>query len=271
MATSSNAAFVGSIPEFYDRGLGPVLFDGYAEDLAARAVAGEPQRVLETAAGTGITTRRLRDALSAPVELVASDLYPPMLEFAQQKFRSDEKLALRPADATALPFADESFDAVVCQFGLMYFVDRLRSFREAFRVLAPGGRYIFNVWDAHRYNPFGRIGHAVATRFFETDPPPFYTVPFSCHAIDPIKEMLLEAGFSGVSIEVVALERTIPDLASFARAAVFGYPLADQVRARGGNPEALVSALLSDFRTTFGENPGIVPLQAIVFETAKPH
>jgi ubiquinone/menaquinone biosynthesis C-methylase UbiE len=270
MATSSSAAFVGSIPEFYDRGLGPVLFEGYAEDLAARAAAREPQRVLETAAGTGIATRRLRDALGPPAELVASDLNPPMLELARQKFRVDERLVLHHADATALPFADESFDAVVCQFGLMYYADRLRSFREAFRMLAPGGRYLFNVWDAHRYNPFGRIGHAVATRFFENNPPPFYTVPFSCHAIDPIKEMLLEAGFSDVGIDVVALERTIPDLACFARAAVYGYPLADQVRERGGNPEALVSAVLADFRSAFGEKPSRLPLQAIVFEAAKP-
>jgi SAM-dependent methyltransferase len=110
--------FVGSIPEYYDRGLGPIIFADYAEHTA-RLVAGyAPSRVLETGAGTGIVTRRLRDLLPATTRLIATDLNPPMLEVARKKFRPDEPIEFQHADAMALPFADASFDAVVCQFSV---------------------------------------------------------------------------------------------------------------------------------------------------------
>ena len=160
------AGFIGSIPQYYDQGLGPIIFADYAADIAQRAAAGNPLRVLETAAGTGIVTRRLRDALPADAHLIATDLNPPMLDIARAKFRAGEQVAFQPADAVALPFADQSFDAVVCQFGIMFFPDKARSCAEVFRVLAPGGRYLFSVWDSHRHNPFGRIAHEVAGSFF---------------------------------------------------------------------------------------------------------
>jgi SAM-dependent methyltransferase len=79
--------------------------------------------VLELAAGTGIVTRRLRDLLPREARLVATDLKPPMLEVARGKFRPDETVEFQPADATALPFPNASFDSVVCQFGVMFFPD----------------------------------------------------------------------------------------------------------------------------------------------------
>jgi ubiquinone/menaquinone biosynthesis C-methylase UbiE len=133
------ASFTGSIPQYYDQGLGPVIFAGYAADTAQRVAAGRPARVLETAAGTGIVTRKLRDALPAEAQLTATDLNPPMLDLAREKFRSGEPVSFQPADATALPFADASFDTIVCQFGLMFFPDKAASFSEARRALAPGG------------------------------------------------------------------------------------------------------------------------------------
>jgi ubiquinone/menaquinone biosynthesis C-methylase UbiE len=160
------AGFIGTIPQHYDQGLGPMIFVDYAADIARRVASSNPTRVLETAAGTGIVTRKLRDALSKDARLTATDLNPPMLEVARAKFHAGEQVEFRPADATALPFADGSFDAVMCQFGIMFFPDKAKSCSEVFRVLAPGGRYVFSVWDSHRYNPFGRITHEVAGRFF---------------------------------------------------------------------------------------------------------
>jgi ubiquinone/menaquinone biosynthesis C-methylase UbiE len=137
---SDNAAnFVGSIPEHYDRALGPVIFADFAHEMARQAAASAPQRVLETCAGTGIVTRRLRDRLPADTKLTVTDLNPPMLEVARAKFTAGEAVEFQPADATALPFPDQSFDAVVCQFGVMFFPDKAKSYREAFRVLKPGG------------------------------------------------------------------------------------------------------------------------------------
>ena len=264
------AGFIGTIPQHYDQGLGPLIFVDYAADIARRVAASNPTRVLETAAGTGIVTRKLRDALSKDARLTATDLNPPMLEVARSKFHAGEQVEFRPADATALPFADGSFDAVTCQFGIMFFPDKAKSCSEVFRVLTPGGRYVFSVWDSHRYNPFGRITHEVAGRFFPADPPQFYNVPFSCHRIDPIKELLITAGFTGINVAVVSHDKEIPDIASFARAALYGNPLIDQIRTRGGvEPELIVDALAQEFRREFGADPGRMPLQAIVFSATK--
>lgn len=264
------AGFVGDIPQHYDQGLGPIIFAEYAADIARRAAAGRPARVLETAAGTGIVTRQLRDALPDNAELVATDFNPPMLDLARSKFRLDEQVSFQPADATALPFGDQSFDVVVCQFGLMFFPDKAKSFSEASRVLAPGGRYLLSVWDSHRYNSFGRIAHEVAARFFPSDPPQFYSVPFSCHQIDSIKELFIAAGFGDIEIAVIRQARELRDVAHFARSAVFGNPLIDQIRARGGvDPERVVDALEQEYRREFGAGPGRMSIQAIVFSAVR--
>ena len=267
---SNDASFVGNIPEHYDRHLGPLLFVDYAADIARRAAACSPARVLETAAGTGIVTRRLRDVLSLGARLTATDLNPPMLEVARTKFRSDEQVDFQPADATSLPFPDGSFEAVVCQFGVMFFPEKDKSYREIHRVLAPGGRYLFSVWDAHRYNPFGRIAHEVPGGFFPANPPQFYKVPFSYHQIDPIKESLIDAAFTDIKVDVLMLKKEIPDAALLARGLVYGNPLIDQIRARGGvDPDRVVDALAQALRVEFGADPGRMTLQAIVFSARK--
>ena len=267
---ASNApSWVGNIPDHYDRGLGPVIFIDYAADLARRVGARPVSRVLETAAGTGIVTRQLRDVLPSNAQLTATDLNPPMVEVARTKFQSSEKVDLRSADAMALPFPDGAFDAVVCQFGVMFFPDKAKSYQEVYRVLAPGGRYLFNVWDSHRYNPFGRIAHEVAARFFPADPPQFYRVPFSYHQIDPIKESLLDSGFSDIQIAVVSLEKKIPHVESFARGLVYGNPLIDQIRERGGvDPDRVVDAVTDVLHREFGPDDRM-PLQAIVFSATR--
>jgi ubiquinone/menaquinone biosynthesis C-methylase UbiE len=160
------AHFAGTIPANYEGGLGPHLFVDYAADLARRITAEKPNCVLDIAAGTGILTRMLRDALPNSTRQVASDLNPPMLEFARQKFSTDEKIEFRPADAVALPFEDGTFDILVCQFGVLFFTDKDKSYREAHRVLASRGRYHFNVWDSFDFNPFARISHETVGCFF---------------------------------------------------------------------------------------------------------
>lgn len=263
------ARFVGSIPQHYDSGLGPVIFADYALDMARRAAGHSPTRVLETAAGTGIVTRSLRDALPASVRLTATDLNSPMLDVARTKFRPDEQVHFQPADAMELPFQDGSFDMVVSQFGLMFFPDKGKAHGEVHRVLTPRGRYLFSVWDSHRYNPFGELVHELVGRLFPTDPPQFYKVPFSCHQIDPIKEQVIAAGFTDISVSVVTLDKEVPDLAGFARGIVYGNPLIEQIRARGGvAPEQVLDTVLKELRRKFGE-PGRIPLQAIMFSAMK--
>jgi ubiquinone/menaquinone biosynthesis C-methylase UbiE len=263
------AAYVGSIPQQYDRNLGPVLFADYAEDISRRVAACQPRRVLEIAAGTGIVTRELRNQLPDGVELMATDLNSPMLEIARMKFRPDELVEFRPADAAGLPFADNSFDALVCQFGVMFFPDKDKSYREAHRVLVPGGHYIFSVWDSHQYNSFARITHQVTQSFFPTDPPQFQSVPFG-YRFDLIKDSLLAAGFTNIVAVLKRLEKAVPDLSTLARGQVYGSPIIDHVRQRGGvDGEKIVAAIATKYREEFGDDPAIIQLQAIVFSAEK--
>jgi ubiquinone/menaquinone biosynthesis C-methylase UbiE len=265
------AGFVGSIPETYDRGLGPIIFTEYDEYTARLVASYAPSRVLETGAGTGIVTRRLRDLLPATTRLIATDLNPPMLDVARKKFRPDEAIEFQHADAMALPFADASFDAVVCQFGVMFFPDKEKSYREAYRVLAPGGRYVFSVWDGG-YNRMrhGSIADEVAAQFFPTDPPQFYCVTGSYNKIDPIKESLSDAGFIDLRIAVLTREKQVANIGAFARAMVYGNPLIDMIRTRGGvDPDQVVNALGEAFAREFG-NPARLPQRAILFEAIRP-
>jgi SAM-dependent methyltransferase len=279
MAENSRAAsgakddftrFAGnSIPEHYDRGLGPVLFAGFGERIAQRAASYKPARVLEIAAGTGIVTRALRNHLAAGAELVATDLNAAMMEVAKAKFSAAERVAFRLADATDLPFPDAAFEVVVCQFGVMFFPDKLKSYREARRVLAKGGRYLFNVFDSLAFNPCPRIVGELLAATFKIDPPPFLQVPYGYSSLDPIVAALQAAGFHDVRIDVVNLRPPVADPQAFAAAFVLGSPLADQIRARGTDPLALVAAVEAALRQHALED-GHAPLRAIVFDAAAP-
>lgn len=266
--TEGSRRFVGSVPTHYDRGPGPVMFEDYAELTARRAASFAPLRVLETAVGTGFATRRLLDHLPAAARLVATDLDPPMLEIARGECRGDERVTFQAADATALPFDDGAFDAVVCQFGVMFYPDKDKSYREAYRVLAPGGRYLLSVWDGRELNGFGRVLSRVLAESFAIDPAPFLGVPFGYHAIDPIKESLLAAGFSGIRIDVVRIEAPARDVRAFAEAMALGSPLAERVAARGLERERLVDQVAAAVRREFGA-PGRTMLQAVIFEASR--
>lgn len=268
--TDDVASFIGSIPGHYDQSLGPLIFADYASDIAQRVAACRPARVLEIAAGTGILTRHLRDVLPSHVRLTATDLNLPMLEVARTKFRPAEQVEFQPADAMALPFADASFDAVVCQFGVMFFPDKDRAYREVYRVLVPGGRYVFNLWDSHRHNAFGRIAHEVIGRLFPDDPPPFQSVPFS-YRFEEAKDSLIDAAFTDINAVVLRLEKDVPDLTVLARGLVYGSPIIDQVRTRGGvEPGEIVAAMVQEYRGEYGMEPWRMPLQATVICATKP-
>jgi len=268
---SDAARFVGDIPEHYDAGLGPVIFAEYAEDLAHRVEASNPALVLEIAAGTGILSRYLRDGLPASVRLTVSDLNAPMLDRAQTKFRPGEQVEFQTADAMMLPFRDNSFDAVACQFGMMFFPDKDRCNREVFRVLEPGGAYLFNTWGAHQDNPFGRIAHEVVASFFPADPPQFYKVPFSCPDAEPIRASLAAAGFVDIEHAVVKRRGKIPDAHAFADGLIYGNPAIAEIRARGGvDPDTLVDAITKALHSEFGPDPARMPLKALAFEARKP-
>jgi ubiquinone/menaquinone biosynthesis C-methylase UbiE len=265
-----NAAFIGSIPENYDRYLGPVLFHGYADDLAARVAIKAGMRVLETACGTGIVTERLVAALARHGTIVATDLNAPMLAHAATRVGAAPHLEWRQADATALPFEEGSFDVVVSQFGLMFYADKALGVREAFRVLKPEGRYLFNVWDSFEQNPIARIAHETVASFFPTDAPQFYTVPFSLFETGTVSRWLTDAGFSDVEAVSVAKTGTSPSAHDAAIGLIDGNPIYAAIMER--KPEALAdikAALARNIATQLGDRPVRIPLRAFVFSAAK--
>jgi SAM-dependent methyltransferase len=189
-----DTAFAGSIPQVYERYLVPLIFEPYAVDLALRVVQRHPSRVLEIAAGTGVVTRQLAKTLPTEVSIVATDLNQAMLDQAAAEGTS-RPVEWRQADALQLPFPDEYFDVVVCQFGVMFFPDKARAFAETRRVLRSGGQFIFNVWDRIEHNDFANIVTQAAGSLFPDDPPRFLArVPHGYHDPAVIVQDLAQGG-----------------------------------------------------------------------------
>ena len=225
--------FTGSIPQVYDAYLVPMIFDPYARDLAERVRAAGAKRVLEIAAGTGVVTRAMASALPAGTTIVASDLNQAMLDHAA-RLPIARAVEWRQADAMKLPFADASFDAVVCQFGAMFFPDRAIAYAEARRVLAPGGTLLFNVWDRIETNEFTEYVQRGVEAVFGADAPRFLLdVPHGYFDHTRIAGDLARAGFAQPpSITVVAKRSHAPSPRYPAIGFCQGSPLRNQIEAR---------------------------------------
>jgi len=260
-----NVVFEGAIPENYDRYLGPVLFEPFARDIAVRLQSEHLKDVLEIACGTGILMRRLRDSHTPAVRLGATDLNPGMFAFAQGKFGANENVEWQQADASALSFADGSFDAVVCQFGVMFVPDKEAAMRECHRVLRRGGVFLFNVWDSIERNPFGRIAHETIASFFKHDPPTFYELPFGFYEADLIRGLLKKAGFKGIETSLVTLPCRSPSAADFAIGLVRGNPVATAIEERGVDVNQVISTVSQKIAETCGSAPVETTMQAFVW------
>lgn len=230
----TDRAFAGAIPDVYDALLVPLIFAPYAGDLADRVARLAPRAVLETAAGTGVVPRALAPRLAADARYVVTDLNPPMLERARARQPADARLAWQQADAMALPFPDASFDVVICQFGAMFLPDRVAGYAEARRVLRPGGRLLFSVWDGLSTNAFPATVVAAVAACFPDDPPSFIArIPHGYHDPVRIRADVVAAGFASVEIETVTRESVAPDAATVATAFCQGTPLRGEIEARG--------------------------------------
>jgi ubiquinone/menaquinone biosynthesis C-methylase UbiE len=229
----SDREFAGSIPENYDRYLVPLIFESFAQDIARRVAALSPRTVLETAAGSGVVTRALAPRLSPDASYVVTDLNQPMLDYAATRQAADNRISWRKADALALPFEDAAFDLVCCQFGVMFFPDRRSGYREAKRVLRPGGHFLFNVWDRIEENVFANDVTNALAAVFPGDPPRFLArTPHGYHDPALIQSELEKAGFSSVAIETRADQSRAPSPRHPAVAYCQGTPLRNEIEAR---------------------------------------
>jgi SAM-dependent methyltransferase len=265
-------AFSGSIPKIYETHLVPLISEPYAEDLATRvaarlslsAVEGSPQHVLEIAAGTGVLTRAMLRALRPSVEIIATDVNPAMLEQAAAH-TLPRPVAFQQADAMELPFDDQTFDVVVIQFGVMFFLDKPKAMSEARRVLRPGGAMIFSVWDRIEENEFAQVIHAAVGEFFPDDPPLFLSrAPYGYFDHAAIAADVAAGGFARTP-EIV----TVParSRASNASDAAVGYchgsPLRTHIEARGALEHA-TDAAEKAIEQRFGGGPIEGKIQAHV-------
>jgi len=267
----SDKVFAGSIPELYDTYLVPLIFEPYAADLAARLARQPPGRVLEIAAGTGVVTRALATALPETVSIVATDLNQAMLDRAAARGTS-RPVTWRQADAMALPFADSTFDIVVCQFGAMFFPEKGQAYAEARRVLRPGGLFVFNVWDRIEDNEFADVVTTALATLFPDDPPRFLArTPHGYHDPEAIKRDLAAGGFTAApSIATIAARSRAASCERPAVAYCQGTPLRNEIEARGTARLTEATALAVEaIARRFGREAVDGKIQAHVVAVAK--
>jgi SAM-dependent methyltransferase len=262
--------FSGSIPELYDTYLTPLIFEAYATDLAERVAALLPGSVLETAAGTGVVTRAMAARLPPDARYVVTDLNQPMLDYAKNKQSPDDRISWRQANALTLPFDDASFDAVVCQFGVMFFPDKVAGYAEALRVLKPGGKFIFNVWDHIGVNEFADIVTQTAAAEFPDDPPHFLArTPHGYHDVEQIHRDLSAAGYSDISITTLEKDSAAPSPNHPAIAFCKGTPLRNEIEMRDASRLDQITELATQaIAARYGDGPVVGKIQGHVMTAA---
>lgn len=245
---SQDATWSAEMSEVYDRCLGPALFQPYADHLAGLAARLRPSRVLELAAGTGIVTRALVQALPG-AQVTASDLNAGMVDYGREQVGAAD---WQVVDAQALPFPDVSFDLVVCQFGFMFFPDKPGAAREMARVLRPGGSVLIAVWDAVEHSPLSAALVAALAEVLPDDTPDFVVrTPFGYHDPERFAADLRAGGLVVDSVERVVLRSESPSAAAFAEGYCKGVPLRFALEQRG-SLDALTTDVTDSLQTALG-------------------
>lgn len=266
----NDAVFAGSIPEIYDQLLVPLLFDSYASDVTDRIEVLHPGEILEIAAGTGALTRAMSARLPTDVQIMATDLNQPMLDRAQSRSANDNRITWQQADALLLPFEDESFDVVVCQFGVMFFPDKVAGFKEAHRVLRPGGVFLFTVWDAITENEFVSVVSRTLADEFPLDPPSFMArTPHGYYSASTINTDLEAGGFGSTRIETI--DHIASAASSWDAAAAYcqGSPLRTEISARNGSLDQVTQVVADALAKQFGPGPIEGRIRALVISAVR--
>jgi len=262
-------AFIGSVPEKYERYLGPYLFEPYARDMVARIHPAGVKKVLEIACGTGRVTRHLRKVLLPDTRLVATDLNVDMLTIAQKNI-PDQGIEWRVADAQDLPFDAHFFDLVVCQFGLMFVPDKARALAEVHRVLKPGGQLLLNTWDKLENNPAFFIADQIVSKYFPADPPRFFHIPFSLYDEKELAALFEGAGFKDHHIGLVAIDGTNSSATDTATGMLEGTPVYSAIIERGPQFLPVIKKEVeTELGKRFGQAPMVSPMRAWVVESLK--
>jgi ubiquinone/menaquinone biosynthesis C-methylase UbiE len=248
--------FSGSIPEYYDKCLGPAWFGRIAADLAQRMPQEPGGDVLEIACGTGLMTRALRERLDSRRRLVASDLSEPMLDYARGKLNELAGIEWRQADALKLPFGDGEFAVVACSLGVMFVPDRKGLFREMHRVLRPGGLLLFNVWDRVEENPCMRVYAEVLEALFPGDKELHFTLPYEMHSEDLLRELLTHGRFEPRKVEKIRIPVEGVTARDVATGQVRGTPRGLLLAKRGVDFEVAIERITAALESAGGKGTG---------------
>ncbi|HXD79061.1 MAG TPA: methyltransferase domain-containing protein [Puia sp.] len=260
--------FGGSIPANYDRHMGPWIFEPYAADVAARIAREPPAQIIEIACGTGRVTANLQKLLPG-AKITATDFNPDMIAVARRRVPQGS-IHWQTADGQQLPFEDASFDAVICQFGLMFMPDRSLALREMFRVLRTAGRVVFSTWDRLEGNPAFLLANDLVAEFFPDEPPQFFHQPFSVHGEDVLLGMARDAGFREIRVSLVPMIGEAESAASVASGVLEGSPMYDAIVNRDASLLPLMlEALEGKLREAYGDRPLRSPMQAWIVEAVK--
>jgi ubiquinone/menaquinone biosynthesis C-methylase UbiE len=262
-------AFSGSIPAYYDSYLGPMFFEPFALEMANRISPLTPSHILELASGTGRLTKFLPAVAAPPASIIASDINPSMVRFGSEKAKHKD-IHWMEIDAVKLPFKDASFDCVVAQFGVMFYSDKINAFKEALRVLKPGGTFIFNCWDDISHNPMARLTNDALQHFFPIDTPAFYQIPFSYYDETSIREDLASAGFKNCSIDLIKKNGYSSSPSHAVQGLLKGTPVITAIEERDADLlPPLMEYLEKEITAMFGKSAFRVPLQARVVSAVK--
>jgi len=264
----NTAAFAGSIPVNYERYLGPFLFEPYAVDLVSRLQDKKYSDILEIACGTGRVTKHLVTSVKHDT-ITATDLNVDMITVAKEIVH-DDTIKWMPADAMELPFDDSSFDLVVIQFGIMFFPDKEKGLKEAYRVLKTGGKLIYNTWNKVETNEAIHEGRVIIESYFGDNPPIFYNIPFSMYDDRELTTLTRRAGFKSITTTLAKKEGVSPSATDLAKGMVEGNPVYLAICERD---PALINKIKEHVQKViaerFGNKPVKSPLQAWVVEGIK--
>ena len=260
-----DSSFTEDVAAFYESMLVPLIFERYAYDLASRARALQPSSVLEIACGTGVVTRALASSLPPTCAITATDLNEAMVAHAK-RVGTSRPVTWRQANVMELPYSDDAFDVVVCQFSAMFFPDRAAAYREIRRVLRPGGTFLFSIWNDIERNEFADVVTQAVGKLFPDDPPLFLArTPHGHGRPDEIKGDVEAAGFRSCSLTQredisPAAGPEVPAIAY-----VQGTPLRNEIEARDADGLQRATAIATEaLRARYGDGPIEGHISAVV-------
>ena len=261
--------FGGEISQYYENHLGSFVFESFAVDLTSRIDWTGVGEILELACGSGRLTRHILEQLPPTVVFTATDLNEDMIGVAKDKVPSD-RVRWAPADMQDLPFKGESFDLIVCQFGIMLVPDQEKALAEIFRVLRPGGKVLFSTWTDLHYNRLWEIGSTVIKSIVGISPIERNPGPFALGDEPAVEDMLTKAGFGDIQGTVVTNTGEIESAERAAFGFIYGLPISLFIeKEKPGVLQTILRIMEEQLRAELGDHPLRVPQKALVVEATK--